>query len=186
VNNLEQNFDQAKKLQVRANIGIPTSVNQTDKVLGVTAATGELGWIPQSGGSRLYVPESWLTISGSSASVASDHLDEVAAFLGAHSDILATVFLKSSESLSSLGVVALLSVQYRNTASVVLTQEITPFSHTSLSSPTITGGNLSGAVQNLVQSHINLESDTPVSINVYCQAGQYTAYASAVLLDALT
>ena len=45
VNNLEQNFDQTKKIQVRENIGIPTSIDQTDKVLGVTAATGELDWL---------------------------------------------------------------------------------------------------------------------------------------------
>lgn len=63
VNNLEQNFDQTKKLQVRANIGIPTSVNQTDKVLGVTAATGELGWVPQSGATPAYSEGNMIDIS---------------------------------------------------------------------------------------------------------------------------
>ncbi len=50
VNNLEQNFDQTKKIQVRANIGIPTSVNKTGQVLTVGESTGELEWATVSGG----------------------------------------------------------------------------------------------------------------------------------------
>jgi hypothetical protein len=50
VNNLEQNFDQTKKIQVRANIGIPTSVNKAGQVLTVGDSTGELEWATVSGG----------------------------------------------------------------------------------------------------------------------------------------
>lgn len=50
VNNLEQNFDQTKKIQVRANIGIPTSVNKAGQVLTVGNSTGELEWSTVSGG----------------------------------------------------------------------------------------------------------------------------------------
>ena len=44
INNLEQSFTQEQKLQTRANIGIPSSVNNTDKVLTVDDAAGELAW----------------------------------------------------------------------------------------------------------------------------------------------
>lgn len=44
INNLEQSFSQEQKLQTRANIGIPSSVNNTDKVLTVDDAAGELAW----------------------------------------------------------------------------------------------------------------------------------------------
>ena len=44
INNLEQNFTQEQKLQTRANIGIPSSANNTDKVLTVDNAAGELSW----------------------------------------------------------------------------------------------------------------------------------------------
>lgn len=44
INNLEQNFSQEQKLQTRANIGIPSSANNTDKVLTVDNAAGELAW----------------------------------------------------------------------------------------------------------------------------------------------
>ena len=44
INNLEQSFSQEQKLQTRANIGIPSSVNNTDKVLTVDNAAGELAW----------------------------------------------------------------------------------------------------------------------------------------------
>jgi len=44
VNNLEQSFTQEQKLQTRANIGIPSSANNTDKVLTVDNAAGELAW----------------------------------------------------------------------------------------------------------------------------------------------
>lgn len=48
VNNLHQDFTEAQKAQTRANIGIPASVGETGKVLGVSdASTGELGWIDQ-------------------------------------------------------------------------------------------------------------------------------------------
>jgi hypothetical protein len=50
VNNLEQNFDQTKKIQVRANIGIPTSVNKAGQVLTVGNSTGELEWQEPQGG----------------------------------------------------------------------------------------------------------------------------------------
>lgn len=53
VNNLEQNFDQTKKIQVRANIGIPTSVNKTGQVLTVGNSTGELEWSTVSCGGDL-------------------------------------------------------------------------------------------------------------------------------------
>ena len=44
INNLEQSFSQEQKLQTRANIGIPSSVNNTDKVLTVDNEAGELAW----------------------------------------------------------------------------------------------------------------------------------------------
>ena len=48
VNNLQQDFTEAQKAQTRANIGIPASVGETGKVLGVSdASTGELGWVNQ-------------------------------------------------------------------------------------------------------------------------------------------
>ena len=48
VNNLQQDFTEAQKAQTRANIGIPASVGETGKVLGVSdASTGELGWVDQ-------------------------------------------------------------------------------------------------------------------------------------------
>lgn len=187
VNNLEQNFDQAKKIQVRANIGIPTSVDQTNKVLGVTAYTGELGWIPQSGGSRLYIPESWLTIiSTANATVSSDHLNEVVAFLSAHSDILATMFFRSTDA-NRIDVKAEFDVEYRNTLSQTYTYERTPFyirtNDLITSDPNV---HPSGAGQNLVRSNINIESDTPEEVRVRWADTQYTALPSAVLLDALT
>ena len=187
VNNLEQNFDQAKKIQVRANIGIPTSANQTNKVLGVTAATGELGWIPQSGGSRLYIPESWLTtVSTTFATVSSDHLNEVAAFLSAHSDILTTMFFRSTDA-TRVYITASFYVSYRNTLSQAFAYENTPF-YIPTNDFTVPDPNVhpSGAGQNLVRSNINIESDTPESIGVSWTAAQYTALPSAILLDALT
>ena len=42
--NLGQSFTDAEKIQGRANLGIPTSVNQANKVLTVEDATGALGW----------------------------------------------------------------------------------------------------------------------------------------------
>lgn len=53
VNNLEQNFDQTKKIQVRANIGIPTSVNKAGQVLTVGNSTGELEWQEPQGGTQV-------------------------------------------------------------------------------------------------------------------------------------
>lgn len=44
INNLEQSFSQEQKLQTRVNIGIPSSVNNTDKVLTVDNTAGELAW----------------------------------------------------------------------------------------------------------------------------------------------
>lgn len=188
VNNLEQNFDQTKKIQVRANIGIPTSVDQTNKVLGVTAATGELGWVPQSGGSRLYIPESWLTVvSTTYAQVSSDHLSEVAAFLSAHNDILATLFFSSTDA-TVIYVNAAFSVRYQNTLSQEFTNEKTPFGIQTRDLPSPDASvHPSGAGQNLVRSNINIESDTPQSIGVNWSTGYpYTATLSAILLDAMT
>ena len=62
VNNLEQNFDQTKKIQVRANIGIPTSVNKAGQVLTVGDSTGELEWATVSGGGD--IPSSSSTDEG--------------------------------------------------------------------------------------------------------------------------
>lgn len=191
VNNLEQNFDQTKKIQVRANIGIPTSVDQTNKVLGVTAATGELGWVPQSGGSRLYIPENWFNVTSANysttAAVSSDHLSEVAAFLSAHSDILATVFFTvSSGTVTEVGVNPRLYVSYVNTISQIYTSEKTPFR---VSTDSIDGVNTfpkSGSGQNLVRSNIDIESATSISILVNWSSAQFTATLSSVLLDALT